>query len=231
MSKTITVLGNAGKTMLSYFLAQKLAIKGKRAVIVATQNDAPSMQLILPEDKKVNRSLGRILSFALISSKDILDNMITLPKEENIGFLSYTSYENKNTYPEISRANLATFFELLSHLVDYVIVDTQTSRNDIDTFAMENSDAILCITSADMKGFAYRQHLPETPITHLLFNCSPLNPYEDIAHTFKQHMKYNVPLCKPLMTLYNIQTLVDLTCPVKYSKVIDKVIKEVIDIE
>lgn len=231
MSKIITILGNSGKSTLSFFLGNKLIDEGNRVMIVSTDNSIPTLQYMLPEDKKTTRSLGRLLSLALISNKDILDNMQTIRGNDELGYLSYSSGECKHTYPEITQGNLATFFELLRSLVDYIIIDTQTITNEIDRYALLISDINICVCTANIKGLAYRQYLSDENITHILFNDSVYNPYEDIAHTYKQNVKYHMPLCKNLQSLYNIDTFVGLTCPPKYSKLIDKIVMEVIDVE
>lgn len=231
MSKVITILGNTGKTTLSFFLANKLAEGGKRVMVVSTDNAVPTLQHMLPEDKKGTRSLGRLLSLALISSKDILDNMQTIKGKDDIGYLSYAPGESKDTYPKISEGNLTTFFDLLNGLVDYIIIDTQTVKNEIDRYIFLKSEVNLCVTSANIKGLAYRQHLEDEQITHVLFNDSTFNPYQDIAHTFKQNIKYHMPYCKSLQSLFNIDTFIGLVYPIKYSKMIDKIVKEVITIE
>lgn len=230
MNKVITVLGNTGKTTLSYFLAEKLSANGKKVMVLSTDNTTPTLQLILPEDKKGSRSLGRVLSLAVISPKDIFDNMITL-KNSNLGFLSYATFESKNTYPEITVSNLEALFELLKNIVDYIIVDTQTAPNQIDSFAIDTSDIKLCITSANLKGLAYRQHASDEDIVHVLYNDNAYNPYEDISHTFKKNVRYNLPLCKQLNALFNTNVLADISCPKKYAEVIDRIVKEVINVE
>ena len=231
MSKLITILGNTGKSTLAFFLGNSLIDNGKRVMIISTDNSIPTLQYMLPEDKKTTRSLGRLLSLALISDKDILDNMQTIRGADEVGYLSYASGENKNTYPEITQGNLGTFFELLRGLVDYIIIDTQTILNEIDRYALLISDINICVCSANIKGLAYRQNLSEENITHVLLNDNVFNPYEDIAHTYKQNVKYHIPFLKNLQSLYNLDTFVGLICPPKYIKIVDKIVTEVIDVE
>ncbi len=229
MSKLITVLGNDGKTLLSYYLAQRLASSQKRCMIISTNSSNPNVRYVMPLiDSKKSASLGRILSLAVIDNQSILDNVMTF-NNENIGLISYAMNENKNNYPGITKVNLDTFFSLLPSIVDYIIVDTQTTRNKIDDYALGISDTILCVTTADMKGLAYRQQLPiEKEIVHILYNNSKYNPFEDIKNTYKYHVKYIMPYCKNLQYVYNGALLDDVSdCTKAYKHFIDKLIKEI----
>lgn len=234
MSKIITVLGNSnsGKTVFSYYLANKLAANDKRVIIVSTNNINPDVSYLLPleKDKTKLKSLGRVLSLAIIDKQSILDNMLTF-KNQNIGLLCYAIQENKNNYPEIIYNNMCVCFELLQSLVDYIIVDTHLFKNDIDTYAFTNSDVKFCITTADLKGLSYRQFINEKEVVNILFSNNSFNSYEDIKHTFKDNVKYDIPYIKVLNSIYNGAFLDDIPCPKKYDKLLEKIIKEEIEIE
>lgn len=234
MSKIITVLGNSnsGKTVFSYYLANKLAANDKRVIIVSTNNINPDVSYLLPigKDKTNLKSLGRVLSLAIIDKQSILDNMLTF-KNQNIGLLCYAMQENKNNYPEIIYNNMCVFFELLQSLVDYIIVDTHLFKNDIDTYAFTNSDVKFCITTADLKGLSYRQFINEKEVVNILFSNNNFNPYEEIKNTFKDNVKYDIPYIKVLNSIYNGAFLDDIPCPKKYDKLLEKIIKGEIEIE
>lgn len=228
MNKTITILGNSGKTVLAYYLAQRLSEKDKKVMIVSTNNATPDFSLLFPDANKMKQSLGRVLSLAIINQESIIDNTVVLVNP-NIGYMMYRHNENKNTYPSITSTNIESFFAHLSNLMDFIIIDTQTERNVIDIYAIEMLKGInVCVTTADLKGFAYRQQLPEgLPVTHVLYNNNKLNPYEDMKHTFSLQVKHHMPFCPGLQYLYNGATLKDLSaCPKQYKKFLDKLLKE-----
>ena len=234
MSKVITIIGNSnsGKTTMSYFLANKLAYDGKKVMLVVTNNQQPDFQYLLKDEKKGTRSLGRVLSLALINQKDILDNMCSLDNKD-IGLLCYALSETKNTYPKITQSNIATLFDVLKLTVDYIIVDTQSYRNSIDTYALSISDFKICLSTANVKGLAFRNCLEgvETDYINILYSDSPYNPYEDIKGSFAHRVQYELPFCKSLQTIYNGDTLCDVDCGKKYSTIMEKLAREVIEVE
>lgn len=223
MSKIIHISGNSGKTTLVYYMAKKLATSSTRVMIVSTNMDAPNMECLLPADKKSAKSLGRALNLAVIDAKGILDNMRSF-KNNNIGLLCFQNGESQSTYPQIQQSSLQAFFEILKGLADYIIIDSQTHQNDIDVFAISQADVKLCITSADLKGLAYRIGKDEEEYTQILHQTSKHNPYEDILHSFKLHVKYELPFCESLQLLYNGSLIDDIACPVKYDKVLNKLV-------
>lgn len=228
MSKLITITGNSGKTVFSFLLANELAQKGKKAIVISTDNQIPSFHYLMPIDKKIeNKSLGKILALAVINTKSILDNMITFKRNENLGVLCYSVDESVNTYPQILESNIEALILQLKSLVDYIIVDTQTYRNIIDQYAVKNSDNHICITTADYKGYAYRKRYDDELTTHILYNNNAYNPLEDIKRTFKLQVKYIMPYFKQLSYIYNGSKLEDISVPQKYDKLISNIIKEI----
>lgn len=223
MSKIIHVSGNVGKTTLSYFLAKKLAADSLRVMIVSTNMAAPDIECLLSAEKKSSKSLGRVLNLAVIDTKGILDNVRPF-KNDNIRILCYQNGESRNSYPQIQQSSIQAMFEILKGLVDYIIVDAQTDKNEIDLFAEEIADVKLCITSADMKGLAYRIGKEEESHTHILMETSKYNPYEDIFNSFKNHVKYQLPYCESLQTIYNGCMLDEVSCPRKYEKVLNALV-------
>lgn len=232
MSKIITVLGNEGKTLLSYYLAQRLATGKKRCVIVSTNSSNPDIRYVMPLIDDKNKSLGRVLSLGIIDTQSILNNMMSF-NNENIGIISYAMNESKKNYPKIIDANLETFFSILKSVVEYIIVDTETSRNEIDEYALKQADVNLCVTSANIKGLAYRHQLPDdNNITHILYSNSSYNPIDKMKETFKYNIKHFMPYCKNLQYVYNGALLDDVnSCPKAYSKFLNKLIKEIINNE
>ncbi|POO88238.1 hypothetical protein C1H57_25185, partial [Clostridium sp. 2-1] len=73
-----------------------------------------------------------LLSLAVITEADILNHAVILADE--LVMLSYAQGESKTNYPEITEINLHNLFAQLDRLVDYVVVDTSTKGNVIDTF-------------------------------------------------------------------------------------------------
>ncbi len=230
MSKLIAITGNAGKTTFSYLLAQKLCRNGSRVMLVSTDSYTPTVPYLMKLDKNQRKSLGRILSLAVIDEKSILANMVSF-KNENIGLLSYALGESQHTYPAILDKNIEDLFENLKTLVDYIIVDTNTCQNAIDKYAISHCDSQICITTANYKGLAYRQNMTDDSVCHIIYNDSPFNPFEDIRQTYKHHVKYVMDYCKSLQCIYNGVLLDDVVCPPKYDKLLRQIEKDVILIE
>lgn len=227
MSKIITVTGNFGKTTFSYFLASLLSKASERIMLIDTNMIHPNMGYVLPIEKKSTKSLGRLLSLAVIDPKSVFDNMQSL-NNENIGIICYANGESRNNYPQIQQASIQALLDVLGGIADTIIVVGQTEENAIDLFVKEKAATRICITSADLKGLAYREQHSDTEVTHVLIKTSKYNPYEDILHTFKEHVKYELPFCDSLSMLYNGGLLDDVICPSKYDKVLLRLKKEVL---
>lgn len=231
MSKTICVLGNngAGKTVFSYFLANNLANKGKRCILVSTNCTVPNVRMVMPKMNRDNaKSLGRLLSLAVIDTESVINNIIAF-NNKNVGLISYGFEESRDNYPDITSANMTILFSILHELAEFIIVDTEMPFNAIDQYSLSISDINICISTADMKGMAFRQQLPEAiDVCNILFVNSPYNPAEDIKQTFKLHVKYVMPFCKSLQFAYNGAMLDELAASKKYKQFIDKLVKEVI---
>ncbi|WMJ24317.1 hypothetical protein RBG61_06530 [Paludicola sp. MB14-C6] len=233
MAQLITVTGNTGKTLFSFLLATKLANKDKRVIIISTDSNAPSFLYAMPVEKKAEaKSLGKVLSLPIISPHQILENMISFSCSENIGCICYNVNESNNSYPDILESNLDTFFNHLNSLVDYIIVDTETRQNIIDQYCIHRCESEICIASADLKGLAYRQRYDNDKTIHVLYHCSPYNPFEDIQRTYSKQVKYILPYCKQFGYIFNGGHFDDIVnIPKAYDKTLNKLIKEVISNE
>lgn len=229
MKKLILITGNKGKSIFSFYLANRLAVNNKKVIIVSSDYIKPTSYLFFPEKTDLdNKSIGKLLSLAVISKADIF-NHCTIDKNADIGYLNYAPNENDNSYPEITKSELSNLYTQLNSLTDYIIVDTNSSQNKIDSFFADKKDIELCITTADYCGLLYRKQYNSTGI-NILLNDNAFNPLEDIQRTFDKSnpAKYILPESKLLTAIYNGYNIHGVTPTKKYLRVIDKIISEVI---
>lgn len=230
MPKLITITGNSGKTVLSYYLGNALTAGGKRVFIISTDENCPTNSVLFPQTKEVaGKSVGEILLNVIINKTLVMENTLILNSNKNLGFLSYCPGKLAVHYPELIGSSVTQLFNTINLLADYIIVDTGSTVNEIDHYAIPNADLNLCITSADLKGLAYRETHSLANVTHLLLCTNSYNPLEDIKHTFTTNLKYVVPFCAPLGAVYNGANIHDITLPKQYEKVLNRLIKETIN--
>lgn len=222
MSTIVTVSGNSGKSVFSYYFVMALTKRKKKVALISTDGQKPMYRLLFPTKKSAaGHSLGRLLSLAALTEADIFDNAHIIA--DNVLMFSYAEGESCLTYPEITGINLRNFYEQLSKLVDYIVVDTSTARNDIDTFFMSQSTD-LCITTADTKGLAYRQfYQPQG--TQLLLCSSRYNALTDILGTFQAPLKV-LPYCRVLTAIYNGTDISDVKPSIRYRKTLENVVNK-----
>ncbi len=229
MSKTIVITGNSCKTVFSYYLANYLATDKKKVLMVSTDNNIPTCRLLMPTNKNTeDKSLGEILCNVVIDKTCIMDNTVISSANSNLGIISYTPFKMANNYQELTQSGIEDFFRVLYSLADYIVVDTQTTVNDIDKYAISTADVCLCISTADYKGLAYRQEKKLQNSINILYCNNPYNPVEDILHTFDKQVKYIIPFIKELQPIYNGVNITDIKCPKSLVKVIEKLNKDVI---
>lgn len=232
MSKLILLKGNSGKTTLSYFLASALAVNDKKALIIATDNNNPVYQILVDRPKDTTKkSLGKILASPIVDIKVALDNMIPFKSNKNLGFISYALGENEKTYPQIVESDIAILIDSIKNIVDYIIADCSTYESQTDKYLSAHADLLFNVTSADLKGVAYRQKPFASGAVNILVNSDKSNPLEDVLKTFELQVKYILPYCTEVANTFNGNRIEEITPCNKYNKVIQKIIKEVIDIE
>ncbi|MDF2567826.1 MAG: hypothetical protein K0R90_1282 [Oscillospiraceae bacterium] len=229
MAKIIAVTGNSGKTVFSFFLAEALAQKDEKAILLSTDSIISSSNVLFPTIKTVqNKSVGKILSLPVIDRTDITENIFLTPNNKNLGLLSYAPNENINSFPLPTEQNISKLFHVMTELVDYIVVDTQSGFNDIDMYALSHADKEICITTADYKGLCFRKFYNHENALDVLFTNNAYNPVSDISRTFKSPVKYTLTFQKEFLPLFNGINITDVTIPKRYQKEIQKIIHEVI---
>ncbi len=229
MEKLIAVTGNSGKTVFSYYFAQVLAKQKKKVLIVSTDSLQPACKMLFPTRKlEPNRSLGNLLSLAAVTKADIFNNSNVI--DDDLLLYSYAPGESHLTYPAITTTNLHNVFHKFYAIADYVVVDTSTARNVIDQYVLSKNPVQLCITTADEKGFHYRDYYKSEngSVIPILFNNSVYNPLSDILATFSTTVKHILPYSKSLTSVYNGVNISDITAPRRYRKVLYKVAGEIL---
>lgn len=221
MSNVITVTGNAGKTTFSYYLARALQKRGQKVALVCSDGQKPMFRLMFPTKKPApGHSLGRLLSLAVITKTELFDNAQVL--DDWFMMFSYTDGDSVLSYPEITGVNLRNFHDRLSAQVDVILVDTSTTRNDIDRYFLSHSTDI-CITAADARGVAYRDFYRPQGI-QLALPTSPYNAIADVMGTYSEPAIL-LPYCKVLTALYNGMDITDIVLPKQYRKAVESVVK------
>ena len=132
--------------------------------------------------------------------------------------LSYAEGETPKTYPEVAEVNLRSLLTELSTVADAVVVDTATHQNRIDRFVLAQSPKQVCIATADVKGFYYRQnHAAHGGEEQVLFVNSPDSALSDVIGTYNGPVAV-LPFCRGLSGLYNGISITDVIPPRKYRR-------------
>ena len=168
MSKMIAVTGapGSGKTTFSVKLAETLysRSRGKSSVIVVfTDNVTPTIPVVFPNHKSEEIfSIGAVLSKPDFFADDIASNIVMTKGKMNLGFLGYKEGENIHSYPTYTKAKAKYFYEILSGITDYVIVDCMSlpDANHLTSVALEQSDRIIRLSTPELKciSFQISQH-------------------------------------------------------------------------
>lgn len=221
-SKILAVTGNTGKTLFSFYLAQLLSAT-KRIALLCTDGFCPVYATLFPQAKKEPghvKSLGKLLSLPVISHSDIFEHAYIAG--DNLFIFSYDENETSYSYPEITDVNLQTLFGVLEHIADVIIVDTTTYYNSIDRFVLSLPEVqSVQITTADTKGFYYRQ-FQNGPVTRALY--LPVSGYcslQDVAQSFSKSQKaWELPNSKNLGAAYGGTNITDIVPSGKYRKIL-----------
>ncbi len=158
LSKIITIWGspNSGKTTLSIKLAKELS-KNNNVIMLSTDIVAPPVGTLLPYAKEKDKSLGKLLEMVTLTQEDILNNLITLKDNKNIAFLGYAQGENYKTYAEhtVDRAN--ELIVNLSHLADYIIIDSSSflQLDLLSIASLKLADEVIRLCGSDLKSVSY----------------------------------------------------------------------------
>ena len=164
-NKVIAICGcpSSGKTVTSMKLARELELKKKNVIIVFADLFCPVLSTVMPSVDIKNRTLGSLLSKPYIKQIDIMQTAISYPKHEHIALIGYKNGDNIFTYSEFLAERVTEFISQLRQVADYVIIDCSSvlTEDGFTTIALQQSDLVLRLCTADLKGFSYfTSHLP-----------------------------------------------------------------------
>ena len=147
----------SGKTTLAVKTAKELAEKKKNVIILHDDVFCPTIPILLPNIKDIDKSLGRIFANPTIDQETILDNSITVKNYDYIALIGHQKGENPFTYPEYTKERVIDLLILLRHLVDYIIVDCSSilTESILTITALELADKVIRLSTADFKGLSY----------------------------------------------------------------------------
>ena len=161
----LAVMGSpgSGKTTTAVKLALSLAAQKKNVILVFCDPFTPVIPAILPADTVHDTSIGSLLTAPGLTQTQILNACVPIKESEYISLLGYCGGESLTHYPKITRDKVVEFFVMLRHLADYIIIDCASvfEADPTSIIAIEMSDAVLKIGTANLKGISYFQtHSP-----------------------------------------------------------------------
>lgn len=149
---------SSGKTLVSAKLANYITGKGYDVALVLCDMDAPPLHLLVPLNRiEEQKSLGSILAAVKINENLILQNSITVKKNNHISIIGMLKGENKFTYPNYTQIQASELICELREIVDFVIVDCSSHLSDdiLSTVALIESDCVLRLINCDLKSVSY----------------------------------------------------------------------------
>ncbi|GLC79378.1 zeta toxin family protein [Lacrimispora brassicae] len=161
----LAVMGSpgSGKTTTAVKLALSLAAQKKNVILVFCDPFTPVIPAILPADTVHDTSIGSLLTAPGLTQTQILNACVPIKESEYISLLGYCGGESLTHYPKITRDKVVEFFVMLRHLADYIIIDCASvfEADPTSIIAIEMSDAVLKMGTANLKGISYFQtHSP-----------------------------------------------------------------------
>lgn len=196
-SSVIAVWGSpgSGKSTFSAILARYLTREKSKAIIISPDITVPMLPVWFPNENIENSmSLGHILSSSEINNSIIAEKVKLLKSYPYIGVLGYTSGDMPLSYPEVNYDRVVQTIEVVSGMVDHVIIDCTSRITDLFTpAAIEMSDRAIGIFSADLRGVSYRK--AQAPLLtgekfrfddHLIFAgvARPYYALDEMEHVF-----------------------------------------------
>ncbi len=200
MNKKATVIAvwgspGSGKSTFSALLSRYLTRDKTKAVIVSPDITVPMLPVFFPNENIENRmSIGHILTSHEINNSIIAERVKLLRPYPFIGVLGYTSGDMPLSYPEPKYEKIVQTIDVLSGMVDHVIIDCNSRVTDLFTpAAIEMSDVAVGIFSPDLRGASYRKS--SAPLlsgekfkldSHLFFAgmARPYYALDEMAHIF-----------------------------------------------
>lgn len=197
MSEIIAVWGSpgSGKSTFSALLSRYLTRDKSKAIIISPDQTVPMLPVWFPNENIENSmSLGHILSSSEINNSIVAERVKLLKSYPYIGALGYTSGDMPLSYPEVGYEKIAETIEVVSGMVDHVIIDCTSRITDLFTpAAIEAATVNIGIFTADLRGVSYRK--AQLPLlsgpkfrldTHLIFagNARPYYALDEMEHVF-----------------------------------------------
>ena len=157
MGKIIAVWGSpsSGKSTFSIKLAKELASKKKNVIIVFADNNCPVIPTLI--QKENSKSLGNILSAVNLTKSDILKNLYTIDKVNNVTITGYKEYENVYTYPKYDELRVDEFLNTIRLMADYIIIDTSSYfvTDLLSTKSLILADKVIRLITPSLKSMSY----------------------------------------------------------------------------
>lgn len=212
MSKIIAVWGNSGsgKSVFCCILAKALTRSKQKAIIINTDSNVPMLPVWLPgEIIDTSASVGQVLSSLEIDTALVASHVTVLKFYPFIGLMGYATGENPLSYPELAYEKIKQLIYAAAKLVDYVILDCNSSMTNLFTPAsIETADQIIRVLTPDLRG------------VHYLRANQPL--LQDVKFRFNSHITF-AGMARPFYAIDEMDHLIggfDGLLP--YSKEIDR---------
>lgn len=135
-SSVIAVWGSpgSGKSTFSAILSRYLTRDKSKAIIISPDQTVPMMPVWFPNENIENSmSLGHILTSSEINNSIIAERVKLLKSYPYVGVLAYTSGDMPLSYPEAGYNKIVETIEVVSGMVDYVIIDCTSRITDLFT--------------------------------------------------------------------------------------------------
>lgn len=158
--KVLAVWGSpsSGKTTISAKLACFLSGEGYDVALLLCDTDAPPLPLLAsPSDLEMEKSLGSILAAARITANLILQNSMTLKRNDHLTLIGMLKGENAFSYPRYTSTQGQQLLEHLREIADFVIVDCSSHLSDdvLSTVSLIEADIVLRLINCDLKSISY----------------------------------------------------------------------------
>lgn len=196
-ASVITVWGcpGSGKSTFSAILARYLTRGKSKAILISPDQTVPMLPVWFPNENIENHmSLGHVLTSSELNNSIIAPHVKLLKSYPYIGVLGYASGDMPLSYPEPDYKKIAEVIEVVSGMVDFVIIDCTNRITDYFTAAaIEAADVCISIFTPDLRGVSYRK--AQTPLltgeqfkldSHLIFAgvARPYHALDEMEHVF-----------------------------------------------
>ncbi|MFI3205960.1 MAG: hypothetical protein R3Y33_01815 [Clostridia bacterium] len=216
--KKIIITGNSGKTIFSYFLAQKMS-KTQKVVLVSTDSEKSIFKCLFPlsTEKDNEKSLAKLLADPVVTKKDIYENSHII----NDNLLLICNREIQENFPEPTQINCAKLFMGIDSIADTLIIDTSDSLFDKYVMASQKK-TIISVTTKDLRGYHYRLKHGESDINFFWGKETE----QDIGKTFKEK-PLSLPFVKQFSAIYSTDDINNISLPKKYKNLVNLCVEKI----